>query len=156
MQNDNEISKKKTSMIEEYLNSYPNSLKEYEFIKEISQSKYEFVFKMKPKKLTKYEFILLKCFSLSDDRHYVKIKDEVWYSFFSNFKFKYRLKLKHPNVINCVTHFKEKSEKISQQTRYMNYYFITEFEEYETLNHRIMDRTKEKLTKEVMKKHFKN
>ena len=78
--------KDKRSIIEEYLNIYPKSLNGYECIQEIFTKKEEFIFKMKPKKLTTNEFVIVKRISLSDDRDYEKLEKEVCSLFFSKFE----------------------------------------------------------------------
>ena len=79
----NEILKETSSMIGEYLNIYPNSLNEYELVRKIKQEGDKFVFKMKSKKLTKKEFVLIEGFVLNEDRVFVGLENEVCSSLYS-------------------------------------------------------------------------
>ena len=77
MVNKDEMLKKTSSMIEEYLKIYPNSLNEYDLIRKIYVKDDKFVFKMKSKKLTKEEFVLIEGFVLQEDRVFAGIENEV-------------------------------------------------------------------------------
>jgi len=74
------LSNLQKSMLEEYLDDYPNSLDEYECITKMKEKRGIFMYKMKPKKLTKNEFVFVKGIVLEDDRDYPELEREVFFS----------------------------------------------------------------------------